>query len=57
VDNTGFILEHCLRWANFRNSLRVNRWGKSSSGTKRRIRRRRATESLAGLALLAKIKY
>jgi hypothetical protein len=30
---------------------------KSVSGTERRIRSRRATESVAGLALLAKIKY
>jgi hypothetical protein len=31
--------------------------GKSFSGTNRRIRRRRTTESVAGLALSAKIKY
>jgi hypothetical protein len=31
--------------------------GKSVSGTKRRIRRRRATENVAGSALSAKIKY
>jgi hypothetical protein len=30
---------------------------KSVSGTEKRIRRRRATESVAGLALAAKIKY
>jgi hypothetical protein len=23
--DTGFLLKHCLRWANFINSLRVNR--------------------------------
>jgi hypothetical protein len=31
--------------------------GKSVSGTERRIRSRRTTESVAGLALSAKLKY
>jgi hypothetical protein len=31
--------------------------GKSISGIERRIRRRRATECVAGLALSSKIKY
>jgi hypothetical protein len=49
MDDAGFLLQYCLKWANFTHSLKYSYVGKSIPGTERRIGRRQAIENVADL--------
>jgi hypothetical protein len=59
VEETDFLLKHCLKWIHFWKFIKGLQVGHQfqEQGTERRIRKRMATESVTGLALAAKIKY